>query len=365
MPAADTVARLSGDEFVVTLSGHTDAAAVPAAAEQLLQAMARPFAVNGQDLFVGASIGVSVYPEDGGDGVELLKNADAAMHGAKREGRNGCSFYSASLTRHARHLLQLGTSLRRALEREEFLLLYQPQIHVPSGQIVGVEALIRWQSSPDTLVAPLEFIPYAEETGLIEPIGHWVLLTACRQLAQWLAAGLPPVRMAVNLSPRQLASPDLLAQVQAALDSSQVPAHLLELEITEGALMEHGGHAADILGALCRLGVGLAIDDFGTGYSSLAYLRHFPVQLLKIDQGFMRDVPEDPGAVEIASAIVAMAHSLHMQVLAEGVENAQQWAFLQDIGCDYAQGWYHGKAMPAAAMEVLLRTGVVAGAQAS
>lgn len=358
MPAAGTVARLSGDEFVILLSGHADPTAASAAAARILHAMAQPFTLNGQDLFVGASIGISLYPDDGNDGVILLKNAAAAMYRAKQSGPNVCGFYSAALTEQASHLLQLGTSLRRALEREEFALMYQPQVHVSSGRIAGVEALIRWQSSSGP-IPPSQFIPFAEETGLIEPIGCWVLHTACQQLAAWLAAGVPPLRMAVNLSPRQLASADLVEQVQAALSASQIPPHLLELEITESALMEHGAAATKILMALRELGIGLAIDDFGTGYSSLAYLRHFPVELLKIDQSFMSGVPEEVSAVEIASAIVAMGHTLHMRVIAEGVENLQQWTFLQSIGCDYAQGWYLGKAMSAVDVEVVLRANVL------
>jgi diguanylate cyclase (GGDEF)-like protein len=357
-PAANTVARLGGDEFALMLSGHADPTAASAAAARILNALAQPFTLNGTDLFVGASIGVSIYPDDGNDGVTLLKNAAAAMYRAKQSGRNAFGFYSASLTEQASHLLQLGTSLRRALEREEFVLVYQPQVHVPSGQIIGVEALVRWQNGSD-LVLPAQFIPFAEETGLIEPIGRWVLHTACQQLAAWLAAGLPPVRMAVNLSPRQLASVDLVKQVQAALKASQIPPQLLDLEITESALMVHGAAATEILMALRELGIGLAIDDFGTGYSSLAYLRHFPVELLKIDQSFMRGVPEEAGAVEVASAIVVMAHTLHMQVIAEGVENLQQWTFLQNIGCDYAQGWYLGMPMSAAEMEVVLRANIL------
>jgi EAL domain-containing protein (putative c-di-GMP-specific phosphodiesterase class I) len=320
--------------------------------------MAQPFTLNGEVLFVGASIGVSLYPDDGNDGVTLLKNAAAAMYRAKESGRNVFGFYNASLTEQASHLLQLGTSLRRALEQEEFELVYQPQIHVSSGRITGVEALIRWRSSSG-LILPSQFIPFAEETGLIEPIGRWVLHTACEQLAAWLAAGLPPVRMAVNLSPRQLASVGLVKQVQAALNASQIPPQLLELEITESALMVHGAAATEILMALRELGIGLAIDDFGTGYSSLAYLRHFPVELLKIDQSFMQGVPEEAGAVEIASAIVVMAHTLRMQVIAEGVENLQQWTFLQSIGCDYAQGWYLGRPMSAADMEIVLRANIL------
>ena len=353
-PAANTVARLSSDEFVIMLSGHADPTAASAAAARILNAMAQPFNLNGEDLFVGASIGISLYPDDGSDGVTLLKNAAAAMYRAKESGRNVFGFYNASLTEQASHLLQLGTSLRRALEREEFTLVYQPQIHVSSGRITGVEALIRWHSGSG-LTLPSQFIPFAEETGLIEPIGRWVLHTACEQLATWLAAGLSPLRMAVNLSPRQLASADLVKQVQTALHASQIPPQLLELEITEGALMVHGAAATEILMALRELGIGLAIDDFGTGYSSLAYLRHFPVELLKIDQSFMRGIPEEAGAVEIASAIVVMAHTLRMRVIAEGVENLQQWTFLQSIGCDYAQGWYLGRPMTAADMELVLR----------
>lgn len=359
MPAASTVARLSGDEFVLMLSGHAAPGnAASAAAALILHAMTQPFALNGQDLFVGASIGVSLYPDDGNDGVTLLKNAAAALYRAKQSGRNVCGFYSAALTEQASHLLQLGTSLRRAVEREEFVLVYQPQVHVKSGRITGVEALIRWQSSSG-LILPSQFIPFAEETGLIEPIGRWVLHTACQQLAKWLAAGMPPMRMAVNLSPRQFASADLVEQVQAALNASQIPPQLLELEITESALMEHGAAATEILMALRGLGIGLAIDDFGTGYSSLAYLRHFPVELLKIDQSFMRGVPEEVGAVEIASAIVVMAHTLRMRVIAEGVENVEQWTFLQNIGCDYAQGWFLGKAMSAVDMEGMLRSNIL------
>ena len=357
-PVANTVARLSGDEFVIMLSGHADPTAASAAAARILNAMAQPFSLNGADLFVGASIGVSLYPDDGNDGVTLLKNAAAAMHRAKQSSPGVCGFYSASLTEQASHLLQLGTSLRRALEREEFVLVYQPQVHVSSGRITGVEALIRWQSSSG-LILPAQFIPFAEETGLIEPIGLWVLHTACQQLAAWLAVGLPPVRMAVNLSPRQFASAELVKQVQAALNASQIPPQLLDLEITEGALMEHGAAATEILTALRDLGIGLAIDDFGTGYSSLAYLRHFPVELLKIDQSFMRGVPEEASAVEIASAIVVMAHTLRMRVIAEGVENVEQWTFLQNIGCDYAQGWYLGRPMSAVDMEVVLRANIL------
>ena len=351
---ADTVARLSDDEFAILIKNPTNTASVTAASERILQAVAQPFFLDGQDIFIEASIGISLSPADGKNAVALLKNAAAAMFQAKTDG-NGCSFYNAYFTVQAQDLLRLGASLRRALERNEFTLDYQPQACLETGRIVAVEALIRWQSSQG-LISPGEFIPYAEETGLIEPIGQWVLQEACQQLARWLEGGMPPIRMAVNISPRQLGKHDLLKQVQSALTASQIPPHLLELEITESALMEHGATATEILVALRELGVFLAIDDFGTGYSSLAYLRHFPVGLLKIDQSFMVGVPEEESAAEITSAIVGMAHTLHMRVLAEGVENAQQWAFLKRIGCDYAQGWYFSRAVSANEIKTMLCT---------
>lgn len=342
----DTVARIGDDEFAVTMQGALDTTIISAAAEAILRVAAKPLPLNGSNIFVSASVGIGIYPGDGEDGASLLKHAYAAMDLAKRDGRNRFRFYRSNLTEQAQELLHLGTGLRRALDRNEFLLLYQPQVALATGQIIGVEALLRWQSE-DSLINPDRFIPYAEETGLITPIGYWVLQTACHQLARWREEGLPALRMAVNLSPHQFASPDLVEYVTDALGASALPPEQLELEITEGTLMQQGDTVTSLLTRLRELGVSVAIDDFGTGYSSLAYLRHFPIALLKIDQSFMQGVPHDQSAVEITSTIVAMARNLHLGVLAEGVETVEQWEFLKSIGCGYAQGWYIGRPMTA------------------
>lgn len=346
MPDGYIVARVGGDEFVLAILTQVTPLTVSAAASRIMRHMSEPFVLGGQEVFLGASVGVSFAPDDGTDGVTLLKNADAAMYRAKQHGRNNCKFYSPALSEHTGRLLRLGVSLRHALRCNEFELHYQPQIDLRSGAVMGVEALLRWPAAEEP-IGPHEFIPYAEETGLIQPIGIWVLGQACQQLKEWLSQGFPAMRMAVNLSPRQLADSQLIDQLRSVLAKSGIPSNLLELEITEGALMEHGAVATELLETMRELGIGLAIDDFGTGYSSLAYLRRFPVQLLKIDQSFLGDLPDDPGARAIVSAIVAMAHSLGMQVLAEGVENERQAEYLREIGCDQAQGWLYGAAMPA------------------
>lgn len=353
LPDLDMIARPGGDEFVLILARHVTPMTVSATASRVLLNMAKPFVLNAQQVFLSAGVGVSLYPADGSDGVTLLKNADAAMYRAKRAGRSECRFYSSALNGQAEQLLRLGASLRRALKQDEFELHYQPQIDLCSGRVVGVEALLRWPCAVEP-IAPGQFIPYAEETGLIEPIGLWVLERACHQLADWLATGLPALRMAVNLSPRQLGS-RLTLDLRRVLAATGIPAGLLELEITEGALMDHAGVAFELLQAIRQLGVGLAIDDFGTGYSSLAYLRQLPAQVLKIDQSFLRDLPDDAGARAIVSAIVLMGRSLGMRVLAEGVEDERQAGYLRGIGCDQAQGWLYGRAMPADEMREWLK----------
>jgi diguanylate cyclase (GGDEF)-like protein len=354
----DTVAHLSGDDFVLTLRS-TDVGQVVALAEQVQREIARPYTLNGQDVFVSASVGISLYPEDGPDGVALLKNADAATFRAQRNGLNGISFYNASLSTQATDFITLGSSIRRAIEQEEFELLYQPQCCLTSGRIVGVEALVRWRQGA-TLIAPSEFITYAEEHGLIEALGGWVMRTACLQLAAWLADGASTVRMAVNLSPRQMGCAGLVSSIESALADASLPSHLLELEITEGAVVNQDRATAEVLDALRSLGVGIALDDFGTGYSSLAYLRHLPVTLIKIDKSFLDNLPEENNAKQVVAAIVAMAHALGMRVIAEGVERAAQAEFLKEIGCDFAQGWFYGRPMGPAAIRELLR-GVLEG----
>ena len=351
----DTVARLGGDEFVIMLEGVRNNDDASDMAKKILNALSQRYDLNGQDVFIGASIGISTYPADGRDGTTLLKNADAAMYLAKEEGRNTFRFYSAELTRVAHDRLNLESELRRAIEKQEFMLHFQPQVDVSSGAIVGAEALVRWQHPQFGLISPLRFIPLAEETGLILPLGDWVLNAACEQLQTWLESSMPPITLAVNLSPRQFQHRDLVKQLRTVLDATGLPPRLLELEITEGAIMKRGQEAIATLQAVKDLGLKLAIDDFGTGYSSLAYLRRFPIDTLKIDQSFMRDIPRDTGAMEIAVTIIAMAHNLHMQVLAEGVETPEQLAFLQRNGCNTYQGFLSSRPVTAESFATLLR----------
>jgi diguanylate cyclase (GGDEF)-like protein/PAS domain S-box-containing protein len=351
----DTVARLGGDEFVILLEGVGDSGAAADIAEKILNALNKRYDLNGQAVFVSASIGISIYPADGRDGTTLLKNADAALYRSKEEGRNTFRFYSAELTRVAHDRLNLESELRRAIEQKEFVLYYQPQVDVSSGAIVGAEALVRWQHPQFGIISPLRFIPLAEETGLILQLGDWVLNAACEQLQTWLDSGLPPITLAVNLSPRQFQHRDLVNQLRTVLDATGLPPRLLELELTEGAIMERGEAAVATLQELKDLGLRLSIDDFGTGYSSLAYLRRFPIDTLKIDRSFMRDIPRDTGAMEIASTIIVMAHNLHMRVLAEGVETREQLDFLQRNGCDSYQGFLSSRPVTAESFEKLLR----------
>jgi diguanylate cyclase (GGDEF)-like protein len=354
---AQTIARIGGDSFALTLQGTLETTSITAAAERVLRAIAKGFVWEGRNLFVGASIGISTYPNDGADGALLLRHADAALGFAKREGRGRFRFYNASLTQEAQALLNLGDGLRGALQRDEFMLLYQPQVELRTGRVIGVEALLRWHSEEFGLVTPERFIPYAEETGLIAPIGLWVLQEACHRLAKWRKKGLPELRMAVNLSPRQFASSELFEYVTDAIGSSGIPARLLELEITESSLLEHGQAVSEMFAKLCSLGLSFAIDDFGTGYSSLAYLNRFPIQVLKIDRSFLNGLPDDPHAVTLTSTIIAMARNMNMRVLAEGVETRAQWQFLRELGCDGAQGWFFGPPMTAAQFEVWLASG--------
>jgi EAL domain-containing protein (putative c-di-GMP-specific phosphodiesterase class I) len=323
----------------------------------MLRLVAKGIAYGDRNIFVSASIGISIYPADGKDGASLLRHADAALGLAKREGRARFRFYNASLTSEAQGLLDLGEGLRVALQRDEFVLLYQPQVELRTGKVVGVEALLRWRRDDSHVVMPDRFIPYAEETGFISAIGDWVLQEACHRAAHWLRRGWPSLRMAVNLSPRQFGSADLFEHVSDALGASGLPPHLLELEITEGSLLQHGPTVSTMLSRLRELGPSFAIDDFGMGYSSLAYLNRFPIQVLKIDRSFMAGLPDDPKAVSLVSTIVAMGHSMNMRVLAEGVENLAQWNFLRDAGCDYAQGWYIGPPMTATEFEEWMACG--------
>ncbi|WP_024301251.1 EAL domain-containing protein [Pseudogulbenkiania sp. MAI-1] len=351
----DTLARLGGDEFLVAIEAMESEDKVAVIARSLLSLIDHPFILaDGREAYVGASIGISLYPGDGVSTTELIRNADAAMYLAKSQGRNTFRFYTESLTHAANERLSMETSLRQALKREEFILHYQPLIDLASGLVTGVEALVRWQPPGEALVAPSRFITLAEETGLIVPLGEWVLHAACRQGKAWLDAGLPLV-MAVNLSPRQFLRHDIVSQVRRVLETTGLPPHHLELELTEGALMEQAEQAVQTLTALKRLGVRLAIDDFGTGYSSLAYLKRFPLDKLKIDRSFVRDLPDDSSDVEIVTTIIAMVRNLKLEVLAEGVETRQQLAFLQQQGCDSCQGYLFSRPLAVAEFEGWLR----------
>ena len=295
---------------------------------------------------VSGSIGISMYPDDCDDAASMLKHADAAMYLAKSKGKNNYQFYTAELAARAEQQFALEADLQLAIERNEFRLFYQPKIDIPSGRIVAVEALIRWQHPVRGLIGPGEFITLAEESGLIAPIGQWVIREACRQAQAWRRSGLQPPRCAVNLSVRQFSVDGLVDDVVQALAAAQLDAGALELEITESLLMANPERARQTLMQLHGMGVHIAIDDFGTGYSSLAYLKRFPAQTLKIDRSFIKDLPDDQDDATITKALVAMAHSLGMEVVAEGVETEAQLEFLRNIGCDEAQGYLLGRPMP-------------------
>jgi diguanylate cyclase (GGDEF)-like protein len=353
--ASDVVARLGGDEFVVLLQDVNSQAQVSAVARSMLSAAMRPVMILGQECRVTASIGICVHPAADQNDDAVMKNADMAMYMAKEEGKNTYKFYSPSLQASAAGRLALESSLRRALDRQEFTLHYQAKVNFRSGAITGVEALLRWQSQELGVVSPTQFIPVAEETGLIVPIGRWVLRTACAQNAQWLRQGLPPVRVSVNVSMRQLNDKDLIADVQAALSDSGLPADLLELEMTESMIMHNAEHAIRVLGEIKALGVRLAIDDFGTGYSSLAHLKRFPVDTLKVDRSFIREAPHDPEDRAITEAIIAMGKTLSLTIVAEGVETPEQQAFLSQRACDEMQGYYFSTPVTPEDFAALLR----------
>ena len=355
--ASDVVARQGGDEFTILVSGVRHIQDVTRVAEKLLAVIAKPYEVEGREVEVTASLGITLYPIDDADADSLLRNADTAMYRAKHEGRNRYSFYTAEMNAEVRHRLEMETGLRRALREGQFEVFYQPQVRVKDGAWVGLEALIRWRHPERGLVLPGEFISIAEESGLIEPIGEWVLATVCRQIAEWKRRGLPPLRVAVNLSARQFGKASLLDDVAAILTGPGMGqcGSLLELEVTESILMGDSQRSAALLEGLRALGLGLAIDDFGTAYSSLSYLKRFPLTALKIDRSFIDGVVEDANDAAIARAIIELAHSLHLAVVAEGVETPAQWQWLKEHGCDLAQGYLFGRPMPAAEVEAQMR----------
>ncbi|HVJ40024.1 MAG TPA: EAL domain-containing protein [Dongiaceae bacterium] len=345
---ADTLARLGGDEFVVLLEEISSPQSAAKVAQSLLDEFAEPFQLTqAQDVYISTSIGISIFPDDSNKPSELIQHADAALYQAKTDGRGIYRFYTTALTDAANARLAVERNLRRALERDEFVLHYQPLVSLGSRRVRGVEALVRWLRPEDGLIPPARFIPVAEETGIIVPLGEHILRMACTQMKAWLDQGIDIDTLAVNLSPRQFRCEELTQQVADVLRETGLPAHYLELEITEGALLGDTGENEQKLAALKALGLRVAIDDFGTGYSSLAYLKRFPIDKLKIDQSFVRDIPQDAADKEIAATIIAMGKNLRLEVLAEGVETEAQFEFLRGLGCDTAQGYLFSRPLPA------------------
>lgn len=352
----DMVARLGGDEFVVLLEDITNPEDAARVSEKIIHDLNLPFSIAQNEVVqIGVSIGISLHPQHGNTPEDLMDCADAALYQAKDAGRGCFAYFSEDFTLAARERINIETRLRRAIEQNELCVFYQPQVDIKEGRIVGAEALVRWQDPSYGLIPPNRFIPIAEETGLIIAIGEWVLRETCRQGQQWLNAGLPPITLAVNVSPNQFRRSDINELVATVLKETGFPAKQLELEITESGLMENQGNALDILNRLQTQGIRLAIDDFGTGYSSLAYLKHFPLDLLKIDKSFIDDIPHKQDDMEIAATIIAMGHILGFKVLAEGVETIEQLAFLQEKGCDMYQGYLRSTPVPADQFVDLLR----------
>jgi diguanylate cyclase (GGDEF)-like protein len=354
--ASDVVARLGGDEFVVILEEAAERHDVERVAGELLSALSQPMQLSGHECHTTASIGIAMYPSDGADMQTLTKNADMAMYLAKEDGKNGFRFFTREIKAQSIERLTLEAALRRALERDQFSLHYQPKVDMASGQITGVEALLRWTHPDLGMVSPAQFIPLAEEIGLIVPIGRWVLKEACAQNMAWQRRGLRPVTMAVNLSPRQFADPHLLHDVDEALLASGMSPVLLQLEVTESMVMRNVSRAIKVLDAIQSRGIRLAIDDFGTGYSSMSLMKQFPIDTIKIDRSFVRDLPDDSEDRAIAQAIISMGKALGMTIIAEGVETVEQEAFLRDHSCDEMQGFLFSKPLPPREMADLLRT---------
>ena len=354
---SDTVARLGGDEFMLLLLGTNGAEAAAKVAQKVLEALRPPLQVDAHELTTSASIGIALFPHDGDDADSLIKNADNALSRAKEQGRNHYQFYTDDMNAAAFERLMLESRLRRALEQGEFVIHYQPKVSLADGAVLGVEALLRWFHPDHGLVPPAEFIPLAEETGLIVPIGAWVLRTACAQVRRWHRLGHPKLELAVNLSARQFQEKDLVATIAAAVEESGMPAALLELELTESVIMRDAPEAARRLKELTALGIRLAVDDFGTGYSSLGYLRAFPISSLKIDRSFVRDVDRDPNSAALAQAIIALASSLKLKVVAEGVETREQLDILRRCGCQELQGFVFSRPLPPDDVLALLEQG--------
>ena len=354
----DTVTRLGGDEFTILLEDLEDSRFASTVAQKIITALAEKFMLQGHEVFVTCSVGISIFPNDGDDITTLLKNADSALYRAKEQGRNNYQYYTEELTTRAMERLAMENSLRHALQRDELVLHYQPQVDLYNGRIIGMEALIRWQHPDIGLISPNSFIPLAEETGLIIPIGEWVLRTACAQLKAWLDEGLPKIRVGVNLSSRQFNQHNLDEVVATVLRDTGLPPDCLELELTERMIMQDAESTVTILHRLRALGVQFSIDDFGTGYSSLSYLKRFPIDRIKIDQSFVREITSNPEDAAVSQAIISLSHSLNIKTVAEGVETAEQQEFLRSRQCDEIQGFHFSRPVPTQEMSRLLKEGV-------
>ena len=351
----DTVARLGGDEFTIVLLEINHAQDAKDVAQKILKVISQPYKIEEHELFVTASVGISIYPDDGSDIESLIRKADIAMYRAKGQGKNNYQVYNLSMDAKFFERLTLENSLRKAVENEELVAYYQPQVDLRTGEITGVEALVRWQHQKFGLVPPDKFIPLAEETGVILEIDEWMMKTACRQIKNWEREGIANIRVAVNLSTRQFRQKNLSEKVAQILKDSAVQPEKLCLEITENEVMQNIETTVEILQALKKMGVFLSLDDFGTGYSSLSYLKRFPIDVLKIDRTFVNGIPSDRDDTAISTAIVVLAHSMELQVIAEGVEEPEQIAFLQSLQCDEIQGFYFSRPLNAETVTDLLK----------
>lgn len=353
--ATDTVFRLGGDEFVIVLEGVMHPEDCAAVGQKLMEVITEPLVLGEFSMQVGASVGIAVYPSDGDDAIELMKNADIAMYQAKSEGRGKFQFYAQEMGARVSKHLAVVTGLQEALKQNQFVLHYQPIFDLDSGQMVAAEALVRWLDPERGLIPPNDFIPVAEDSGLIGAIGTWVIRETCRQSNQWRQDGLRAVSVAVNLSAYQLRNDEVVDVVRRAMAHSELPAHSISIELTESMVMEDPERVISILQEIKGLGVTISIDDFGTGYSSLSYLRHFPIDVIKIDRSFVKDIGDDPKEAVIANAIIQLAHSLGCRVLAEGVETKAQGDYLRSQGCDLVQGFFFGRPVPAKDFSQLLQ----------
>ncbi len=350
----DSIARLGGDEFIVLLPGVNQMDDVVKLTEKILGSLKPAFNLDGHELFITASVGISIYPHDGEDANTLLRNADSALYRAKGQGRNNYQLFTRGMETEVLEQLELTNSLRRALDRDEFVVYYQPQLNIESGEIVGIEALVRWQHPEFGVLPPKRFIHWAEDTGLIIPLGEWVLKQACEQNRKWQMAGHPRLRVAVNLSALQFRQKNLVSTVEKVLADTNLPPDSLELELTETVIMENAGPSTSVPHSLRALGVRFSIDDFGTGYSSLSYLKRFPVNTLKMDRSFIQDLTTSTDDLAIATAVVTLGHGLNLTVLAEGVETEGQLETLKNLKCDRMQGFLFSEPIPASDFEEML-----------